>query len=458
MDVKFFENHFNVELNLSLDSFSELSTDTRSLKKGSLFIPLVGENFNGNEFVEKALELGAVVSLVSDKSVHEKNKIKTVYVEDTLKAFQSLAKAWQNKVGPKVIGITGSNGKTTTKFFTAQILDDLFKVCYSPKSFNNEVGGPITQALLKKDDEVLVAEIGTSSKGEIKELTDLIEPQIAVVTTVGASHLEGFGTVENVAREKADIYQSSKIEVGVFNLDNSWTKKMYEEFKGKRISFSSLDPSADVYLKSEQVSIDKLKLTGSLAGVALETSCEVFGKHNSYNIMTALAVGIALGGEPKKLISKISKVKTPWGRSQILETSLGSKILFDGYNSNIQSMTALFDGVAPIIQSGKKVHFILGEMLELGESTDAMHRELGLKVGALNPESILFIGSSFKQFEEGVRSSKFSNSLVISGTYDDSLAINIKSMLDTRGTLVIKGSRGMRLERFFDTFGVKNQI
>ncbi len=462
MDIKFFEDHFRVSVHSDLKNFSEVSTDTRSLKAGALFIPLRGENFNGDLFAEKALELGAAVSLVSDRSIFEslekKYKKRIVYVEDALKSFQSLAKSWQNEVAPKVIAITGSNGKTTSKFFTAQMLESFFKVCYSPKSFNNEVGVPVTQALLKKDDEVLIAEVGTNAKGEIQELTKLIEPEICVVTTVGASHLEGFGTVDNVAAEKSEIYKSEKIKVGIFNLDNKWTKKMFEDFKGEKIGFSTLDEKADVFLKPKQVDVDELKLTGHVLEYPVDVTCKVFGEHNAYNIMTALSVGLALEVSPQRLIEKIGDVETPWGRSQILETPYGAKLLFDGYNSNMQSMGALFDGVAPLIESGQKLHFILGEMLELGESTAAMHRELGLKAGALKPESILFIGPSSRHFEEGVRATKFSNSLVISRAYDESLAIDIRNVLDPKSTVVVKGSRGMKLERFFEAFGLKSVV
>ncbi len=450
MNVEFFEKHFNVELGLDLEKFSEVSTDTRTVQKDALFIALKGENFDGNKFAQDALDKGAAVALVSDPNL----KGSFICVEDTLKSFQGLAKAWQDFVGPKVVGITGSNGKTTSKFFTAQILENFFKVSFSPKSFNNEIGVPITQTLLEEGDQVLVSEIGTNAKGEIEELTGLVEPRIAVVTTVGPSHLEGFGTVDNVALEKSEIYKSKSLETAVFNLDNKWTLQMYESFKGNKISFSTKDSSADVYLQSKQIDIDELHLNGKVQGKSVDFTCAVFGEHNAYNIMTALAVGIALGVDVNDLVSKAKSIKTPWGRSQVLKSAFGGKVLFDGYNSNMQSMEALFAGVEPLIKAGKKVHFILGEMLELGDTTESMHKELGRKVGLLKPDSISFVGSSFKQFEEGVEASDFGKNLIISSTYNDSLAIDVQNVLDPRDIVVIKGSRGMKLERFFDVLGL----
>ncbi|MGH1469481.1 MAG: UDP-N-acetylmuramoyl-tripeptide--D-alanyl-D-alanine ligase [Bdellovibrionales bacterium] len=450
MNVEFFEKHFNVKLGLNLEKFSEVSTDTRTVQKGALFIALKGENFDGNKFAKDALDKGAAVALVSDKSL----KGSVVCVEDTLKSFQGLAKAWQDFVKPKVVGITGSNGKTTSKFFTAQILEHFFKVSFSPKSFNNEIGVPITQTLLKEGDQVLVSEIGTNAKGEIKELTGLVEPHIAVVTTVGPSHLEGFGTVDNVALEKSEIYRSKNLETAIFNLDNKWTLQMYESFKGKKISFSTKDSGADICLKPIQVDIDELHLSGRVQDRPVDFTCAVFGEHNAYNVMTALAVGVSLGVDVNDLVSKAKDIETPWGRSQILKSSSGGKVLFDGYNSNMQSMEALFSGVEPLIKSGKRVHLILGEMLELGDETVKMHKKLGRKAGLLKVDSILFIGPSFKHFKEGVESSKFRKNLVISNTYNDSLAIDIQNVLDPKDIVVLKGSRGMKLERFFNVLGL----
>ncbi len=450
MKVKFFEEYFGVSFNLDIEEFSEISTDTRNLKKGALFIALKGKNFDGNKFAKEAFSKGAVVALVSDKSI----KGRVVVVKDSLKSFQKLSKAWQDQVAPLVVGITGSNGKTTSKFFTAQILESFFKIRYSPKSFNNRLGVPITQSLLKEGDHILIAEIGTSAQGEILELMNLVQPHIGVVTTVGPAHLKGFGSVDNVALEKSNIYKYSKIKKGIFNLDNKWTKEMFKNFNGEKISFSTLDPRANIYLKADQKEIDELTLSGQIFGEQVEFKCNIFGKHNAYNLMIALAVGVTLGIKTKKLVEKVPSIKTPWGRSQVLKNSYGGKVLFDGYNSNLQSMEVLFDSMKDIIRLGKSVHFILGEMLELGEAAYEMHRELGRKAGGLKPTSILFIGPSFKQFEEGVKDSGFNNNLIISSTYNDSLAINIKTMLDPKETVVVKGSRGMKLERFFNFLGL----
>jgi len=451
MKVSFVENYFGVDLNLDAESFLEVSTDTRTLLPGSLFVALSGENFDGHKFVEKAFEKGAAAALISKP---EYKKDGCIMVDDVLKDFSKLSKTWQDELSPKVIGITGSNGKTTAKFFTAQLLERFFKVCYSPKSFNNEVGVPFTQAMLKEEDEVLISEIGTSGKGEIEKLTKQVEPELCVVTTVGPSHLEGFGTVENVATEKQDIYKSKKIKTGLFNLDNKYTAEMFKEFECEKITFSTQYENADVFLKGEQVSLTKLMLKGSVRNVPVETSCAVFGEHHVYNIMIAIGSALYLGIEPAKIIEDLNVFSTPWGRSQVMRREDGGSVLFDAYNSNLQSMEALISSLKPFQKKGEHFQLILGEMLELGDERENMHKELGQKIADLNPSFITFVGPSHSSFEEGLGAWKSTKNSIITDTYNEPLAIEVQSVLDPNATVVLKGSRGTRLERFFDILAV----
>jgi UDP-N-acetylmuramoyl-tripeptide--D-alanyl-D-alanine ligase len=453
MRVDFFENHFDSKLNIDLKNFSEVSTDTRTLKKGALFVALKGENFDGHKFVESAFERGAAAALISDETLSGYGP--SVVVNDVLKSFQDLGKAWQDHVNPRVIGITGSNGKTTAKFFTAQVLKRFFKVSFSPKSYNNEIGVPFTQLMLKEDDQVLVSEIGTNAKGEIENLTKMVEPQIAVVTTVGPAHIEHFRTIDNIAIEKKEIYKSKKLEIGIFNIDNPWTKKMHEEFKGKKITFSVTDSTADVCLKADQVDLDALQIKGKVFGLDVQKDLKLFGDFNVYNIMTALCFGKALGVETEELIKSLDKIETPWGRSQVLKFGENNKCLFDGYNSNLQSMEALLKGVSSLKASGKNLHFVLGEMLELGEEGSAMHKILGSMVGEIKPSSVSFIGPSFEHFLEGLKVSGFSKKSVISKAYEESLANEIQSVLHPNDLVVVKGSRGMKLERVVRALGAE---
>jgi len=451
MKTKFVEDFFKVNLKLEKEVFSEVSTDTRTLLPGALFVALSGENFDGHKFVRQAFEKGAAAALISDPSLDQEG---CILVDDVLTAFSNLSKAWQGEVAPHVIGITGSNGKTTAKFFTAQLLENFFKVCFSPKSFNNEVGVPFTQAMLKKEDQILVAEIGTNNKGEIEQLTKQVEPELCVVTTVGPSHLEGFGTVENVAIEKQEIYKSAKIKTGVFNLDNKFTKQMSESFTGAKITFSTKDKTADVCLSGEQVGLTKLIVKGHVKGHRVDTSCAVFGEHHVNNIMVAICSALYLQISPERIIEELNVFSTPWGRSQVMKREGGGSVLFDAYNSNLQSMEALIANLKPFQARGERFQLILGEMLELGDNTKDMHKSLGQKIAELNPAFVTFVGPSKGSFEEGLGPWKSKENSIITDTYDESLAIKVQTVLDPSLTVVLKGSRGARLERFFDVLAV----
>jgi len=455
MKVEFFEKHLNVKTSITGVNFSEVSTDTRSIKKGALFIALKGPSFNANEFALKALELGASACVVDDKSMAD--EAKNIYlVEDTKVFLKEFSKAWVESLNPVVIGVTGSNGKTTTKVFIAQVLNDFFPLHFSPKSFNNDIGVPLTQLGLKEEDEILICEIGTNAPGEIEDLTKQAPADISMVTTVGPSHLDKLKNLEGVANEKKQIYIHSKKKTAIFNLDNEFTKKMYEKLKGefkRSITVSCSDESADVYVNVLKESVTGLKLKGRVLNFDFELKTPVFGAYNVYNIMFALASGLSLEVEASQLVEKLKTLKTPWGRSQILKDSADRTFVFDGYNSNLQSMTSLLSSLK--CEDPKKLHIVLGDMLELGEESESHHFELGKIAGTLNPKSVTFLGSFGDSFFKGLELSKFKENSIISSTYDKSLALKLQSMLDEGDVVVLKASRGTRIEQFLTDLGVK---
>jgi UDP-N-acetylmuramoyl-tripeptide--D-alanyl-D-alanine ligase len=454
MKVSFFEKYCRVELSIKESDFSHVSTDTRSLKKGALFIALRGPNFNGNDFVDKAFEAGALCCVVDDPAL--KNKASNIiYVEDTKVFLQELAQAWVNHLNPYVIGITGSNGKTTTKFFTAQILSKFLSLHYSPKSFNNDIGLPLTQLGLSEENKVLICEIGTSGPGEIEALTKQAPADLCMVTTVGPSHLDKLKDLEGVFNEKKQIYLHSKKRSAIFNLDNPYTKKMFDLFKEdfeSYLSVSTQNKNADVFINVKKESLRGLWVEGRIKDISFSTEIPVFGSYNVYNIMFAVASGVFLNLEIKGLIDSLKTVTTPWGRSQILKDKLNRTYVFDGYNSNLQSMTSLLDSLKN--EKCEQIHLILGEMLELGEQSEMHHRELGKLAGSLRPKSITFLGEHGSSFLEGVKESKFEKNLTISSTYNKELALKVQSVLDEKDTVVLKASRGTKIEQFLMDMGV----
>ncbi len=463
MNIKFLEKFLNVKIKTDLEEFSEISTDTRTLKKDALFIGLNGPNFKGGEYTDEAFKKGALTCIV-EKTSHERSKStydeNIFYVDNVLLFLQKFSKVWVKHCDPYVIAVTGSNGKTTTKFFTAQMLANFMSIHYSPKSFNNEIGVPLTQLGLKERNKVLICELGTNAPGEIEALSKLTDANLSIVTTVGPSHLDKLKNLEGVFNEKKQIYSFSKKESAVFNLDNPHTYKMFEEYKKcfKKVwTVSRTNPKADVYIDLKEESLRGLKLDVSLNQKKFSVHAPVFGSYNVYNIMFALASGLDLKISEEDLVSALKKLQTPWGRSQILKDNSSKRTyIFDGYNSNLQSMTSLLESLKAVDSSS--LHIILGEMLELGESSKEQHKKLGQYVGALNPKSVVFLGASGVSFSEGLELENYKKTSMISDTYNKKLALDVKSMLHDQDVVVLKASRGTQIERFLVDLGVEVEL
>ncbi len=424
-----------------------VNTDSRTLQEGELFIPLIGENFDGHRFLGDVAKKKAACVLTSQKI--EALGVTVILVKDTLQALQDLGRYYRKLYPFKIIGITGSNGKTTTKFFTQTVLSQKYRTFASQKSFNNHFGVPLTLLSLAPDIEYGICEIGMNHPGEISALTKLAEPDISLCTTVGRAHLMDFGKVDGIYEEKKDIYAAApKGNRRVFNLDNPWTYKMYELFKNSdSVTFSSKDEKADICLKTVATTIHSITVEGHIRGARNKIQVPVFGAHNVVNLMGAAGIGLCAGMSVDEIWSGMVKCETVWGRSQLVELSSGAQLIFDGYNANPDSVLALVENLSTVTDSGKKF-FILGDMKEMGKQADEVHEEIGQKVGQMNFDVVCFVGEFSAAFERGLKKSSFAKKSIISNVYEDSLAIKLADMIQPSDVLVIKGSRGSRMERF----------
>lgn len=438
-------------------AFSAIATDTRKDNGGKLFFALKGETYDAHDYLEKALESGAtglVVERVSDTALElaKKQQVTIFKVSQTLKALQDLALFWRKKLDPKVVAITGSNGKTTTKEFAAQIASEKYKTLYSKGSFNNHFGVPLSLLELRPHHEVVIQEMGMNHPGEIKELVQMTDPDIVLVTTVGRAHLEGLGSLEAIALAKEEIYQWARpAAIRIVNMDNPYTRSMRDRFpkESSVVTFSSHESSVDVQLKEVVSKLEFMELSGIIGGEPEGVKVEVFGRQNLNNLMAAAAVGLACGLEPDLVWRGLKKCKTVWGRNQILKTDSGAKVIFDAYNANPDSVSALVENVSRLNVSGKRVA-ILGEMLEMGGHSDSVHEEVGEKIGEGQYDIVWFVGPSRESFERGLRKNNFQKSLYISNSYDEDIATKIQSVLQAGDIVLIKGSRGMKLERVLE--------
>jgi UDP-N-acetylmuramoyl-tripeptide--D-alanyl-D-alanine ligase len=436
-------------------SFFGVGTDTRQAMNGQIFIALKGDEHDAHKYIDKAERAGAKCIIVHEESsltTEVSQKVTVVKVKDTLKALQDLAKFWRGKFKAKVIGITGSNGKTTTKEFTATILSRQFKVCASKGSFNNHWGVPITLLQVSKFDDFAIIEMGMNHSGEIAALSHIAKPDVVLCTMVGRSHIGNFKNgIDGIAAAKEEIYIENPKALQIFNFDNEHTIAMFER-ASKLIgadhcrAFSSFAGGAEVGLRATFMTLDYLQVMGHIGGIKGEAKVSVYGRQNIVNLMAAASIAFAVGMEPEQVWASLPNCKSGWGRNQLVQLDNGPRVLFDGYNANPDSMAILMKNFFETNSEGKKV-CVLAEMLELGSDAGKFHYELGELIGNTDTEVIWFYGPSFADFERGVKASGSSKTLFISKSYDEELAKKVRNVLNPKDVVVVKGSRGMKLEK-----------
>jgi UDP-N-acetylmuramoyl-tripeptide--D-alanyl-D-alanine ligase len=444
------------------DGFLSVGTDTRKSLQGQLFVALKGDNYDANDYLDKAVEAGASGLLIhrwDERFDVLKKQVTIILVNDTLVALQQLGIHRRRQWGKSIIGITGSNGKTTTKEFTAQILSTFKKVHYNQGSFNNHWGLPLTLLGLQPEHEVAICEMGMNHPGEIRDLVSMAEPTIVGVTMVGRAHLEGLGSIEAVASAKEEIYTTPtpNLSHGIFNLDNEWTAKMMVPFKAsnhKYITFSSTLPEADVCLAIDSMELDQIKLSGTIRGVKNSVNLSVFGKQNITNIMFAACVGLAVGLTAEQIWQALPNCKTTWGRNQRIPHPQGAEFLFDGYNANPDSQKALIENLK-LLRLDRPLIGVFGEMRELGSQSPLLHEELGELVSTVKFDHVFFVGNYGDDFKKGFSKKSPSKSHFASfKDIDAQFLEQLKTLIPQKPLITIKGSRGVRLERILKEFGL----
>jgi UDP-N-acetylmuramoyl-tripeptide--D-alanyl-D-alanine ligase len=434
-------------------TFLKVGTDTRKNLTGHLFIALKGESFDAHQYLLKAQAQGAdavLVDHIPDSQKEILNLCTVIQVPDTLLALQNLG-TWVRKKNPaKILAMTGSNGKTSTKEFTAQILGSHFKVHYSQGSFNNHWGVPFSLLDLQPEHQVAVIEMGMNHSGEIQRLVEIAQPDAVVCTMVGRAHIEFFGTQEKIAAAKEEIYiHSNPKSMGIFNLDNPWTALMLKNDTLKnpqrpRLTFSEKE-KADVQVKLLEVSFEGLQLQGHIQGVSGEAFVPIFGEHNLTNLLAAASLSLAAGLSPQNIWQGLQNCKSHWGRNQKVKLKSGAVALFDAYNANPDSMDALLNNVKSI--RAKRKIGVFGQMKELGDLSSRLHQELGEKVGSAGFERVFFYGEDVESFRTGLKNSQFSGEFFLQDDFASHLADQLSGDLRSGDFLVFKASRSLKLER-----------
>lgn len=426
------------DLYLAFLKSTGVSTDTRKIEKDNIFFALKGPNFNANDFAAQALETGASMVVIDEERVIPQEDSRYFLVDDVLLALQKLANYHRRQLTIPIIGLTGSNGKTTSKELLHAVLKQKFRTSATVGNLNNHIGVPLTLLAIPKDTEIAIIEMGANKQGDIKELCHIAEPTHGFITNIGKAHLEGMGGPEGVLKTKTELFQHLREKKGVvfINSQDPILSNMAKRFENPvlypakgdfcEVEFMGADPFVKFRVEGdEQVHLSSL-----------------IGAYNFGNIATALTLGKYFGIPMHLAVKAIEAYRPSNMRSQLVEKR-SNLIILDAYNANPSSMEVAIDTFGKM--SGKKHKMvILGDMYELGDATEAEHAKLGELVGQYNFEKICFTG---KYIEAALKKAPF-RSLYFPDPFSFRNWLQDSKLEDYM--ILIKGSRGMKLEGLVD--------
>jgi len=431
-----------------------LSIDSRTIEPQNLFIAIIGEQFDGHDFIKQAIDKGASCVVISENRLKNKeipyisstSGKRAVLVKDTRTALQDIAKWYRDKFNVKIVAITGTNGKTTTKEMIAEVLSKKYKVLRSEKSFNNQIGVPLTVLKITPETEVLVLELGMNQPGEIEVLTRMANPDLGLITNISPAHLEFMGSLEKIAQAKFELLDNMD-EKGniVLNADDPWLSKRAKTEKRKVYTFG-LEKEAD-FAASNIVQNGNGFFSFSANGT-VPISLKLLGKHNIYNALAAFSVGSILKVENEKIKEALEDYTPVQLRMELSEVD-GIKILNDSYNANPTSMGMALETLKGMKTSGNKVA-VLGDMLELGEKSLEFHKKIGEKVKECEIDYLFTFGVLSSGIAQGAKDNGFEKKNIFSFQDKKSLLEKLLEILKPGDVVLFKGSRKMGLEEIVD--------
>lgn len=427
------------------EKFEGITTDSRKVKKGNLFIPLIGDKFDGHDYIEQCIIKGASICLTS-KSLPPIENATLAFVNDTSAALRDLAAWYRAKFDIPVVGITGSVGKTSTKDMIGCVLSKQYEVLKTQGNFNNEIGLPLTVFNLNENHEAAILEMGMSGFGEISRLTAVAKPRIAVITNIGVSHIEKLGSQEGILKAKLEILEGlSEGGLLVLNGDDGllWGKK--DELSVRTVYYgmnNDFDYSAKNYVSlGEEGSTFEIDFEGETHKVFVP----VPGIHNVYNALAAIAVGIELEIPIEIVIQGISDY-TPGSMRQNIVSHKGIKIINDAYNASPNSMQAALSVLEELAYNTRAIA-VLGDMLEMGEMSQQLHYSVGKFAADKKIEYIITVGPYSRNICQAVKDSGNKASRLVSFDTTDEAINYLLGIVKSGDYILVKGSRGMKMEK-----------
>ena len=414
-----------------------VTTDSRNCPVGSIFFALKGDTYNANAFAAEALQKGCSYAVVDEAEYALDERY--ILVDDVLQALQALANTHRKQMGVKIIGITGSNGKTTTKELITAVLKEKYKVHATPGNLNNHIGVPLTLLQLTHQHQLAVVEMGANHPGEIKRLCEIAQPDFGIITNVGKAHLEGFGSFEGVMQAKAELYAHiASNGMGVFiNNDHDYLQQMAIQAglpTEKEIVYSMHNHPDISMITGKIKSSDPYLTMQCQTGVTFEINTRLVGSYNAENVLAAVTIGHFFGLKNTQIKQGIELFVPQNNRSQLIETTK-NRLIIDAYNANPTSMEAAVLNIQQLKNDNKLL--ILGDMLELGEHAVAEHQKLVDLIKEKGFQSVYLVGNTFKKTKHAYL------------TFEDvdELYAFLSEEKPENQTILIKGSRGIQLEK-----------
>jgi len=422
-----------------------VSIDTRKITTGNLYIPIQGDRFDGHSFVEKAIENGAVATLWKKNVQNPPVNIPVIFVEDTLEALQTLAKSYRDQLDVKVIGVTGSNGKTSTKDIVTSLLATKFKVQKTEGNFNNHIGLPLTILSLEENTEMAVLEMGMSGRGEIEFLSKLARPNAAIITNIGEAHLLDLGSRDAIAEAKLEIVTGLQDGgVFVYNGDEPLLTNRVPSMNLAAETITFGDARANNYYPTSVT----LQATGTYFKMNQDENVAfylpVLGKHNVYNTLASMAIAKYFGVTWEEMKQGLVTLQMTGMRMEIVKTENGLTIINDAYNASPTAMEAAFHLMNGLDGFSKKI-VVLGDMLELGNQEVQFHYEVGKLIDPARISYVFTYGRLGAQIAEGAKIN-FPNERVKAYDNKEELVKNLQAVVDVKDVVLVKASRGMKLE------------
>lgn len=418
------------------ESHPVVTTDSRDCPEGSIFFALKGASFNGNKFAAAALQQGCAFAVVDEPEYCAQGDERYILVDDVLRAFQLLARHHRRTLGTRIVGITGTNGKTTTKELMAAVLGEKYNVLYTLGNFNNDIGVPKTLLRLKPEHQVAVVEMGASHPGDIKTLVELVEPDLALITNVGMAHLQGFGSFEGVVKTKGELYdfmrQSKRGKVFV----DANNPHLMGIVQGLDLVKYGTPASDGLFVGGKVVSAAPfLRFAWQREGGEWnEVQTHLVGAYNVLNMLAAISVGLYLGVSADEANRALAIYVPSNNRSQLEETA-HNKLIMDAYNANPTSMSVALNNLNDMEVPHKMA--ILGDMLELGAASAEAHQAIVDQLSRLSLDEVWLVGPEFARTRCAFR--KFNDV--------DEVMAQLQNQCPEGRYILVKGSHGIRLDK-----------